>query len=253
MDARRLAAVVLLLAFGCQRPGPAAEEFPRREFRTWVVAPQGTAQPPPVHFAFAPPVDDYAGEFQRMTGELRLRDDLCLDGARGSFSVSIFDLTMGDADLDANVRNNVEMLEGGRFPASTFRLNSIEGKAACLRVGEPTAVTLHGGLKLKGVAIPLAVAGTIEPRRGEDGSIILQLTGKFIIENLRERFSIFGPGGENEPAGNRVTVEVDVMLRQISNSSAFGLPPWSPSPSPPRARPQGFVASWLSSCRPPRL
>lgn len=120
---------------------------------------------------------------------------------------------MGAAELDANVRNNVEMLEGRRFPASSFRLESIESQASALQPGQESKVTLHGRLELKGVTVPLRAAGSMELQEAAGEGRALHLRARFVIEQLRERFAIAGPGGENEPAGNRVSVEVNAHLR----------------------------------------
>ncbi len=199
----------------CRSRQPRARNTPAAStpsVQVWRVAPRNDSDPPPARFTFDAPVDNYAGEFARLTGELRLSGDLDLRGAGGAFEAHILDLTMGEKDLDANVRNNVELLCGKQFPVSTFTIRSIDGAGDRLRHNSANDVTLHGELTLKGVTIPLAVPAVLEPRTDTDGRRTIRLRASFAIEQLRARFNIYGPGGENEPAGDRVRVNVDTLL-----------------------------------------
>jgi len=166
----------------------------------------------PVGFAFPPPFDNYAGVFPSLDGRLNWREDAHFVGAHGWFKVSILDVTTGENALDRNIRNNVEMLQGGQFPTSTFTVRSISSSRACLESGKAVAVTLEGQFELKGVVVDLTVPASIALQTDSGGGRRLRLAGCFFIEQLRERFNISGPGTDDEPAGNRVRVEFNVVL-----------------------------------------
>lgn len=209
--------IALLLAMcGCSPSVVSQIRSPQRppdaSLTKWTVRQDVQVEAPPIRFAFATPLEHYAGEIRRAGGELHLRKDLSLADAQGSFSVDIFALTMGEPDLDENVRNNVELLAGKKFPISRFTLRRISSDRERLTPGDSIAATLIGDFELKGVRIPLAASAVLELRTENAGPSTLSLTGSFTIESLRETFHILGPSGEDEPAGNRLTVEFHFVL-----------------------------------------
>lgn len=153
-------------------------------------------------FSFPAPFQSYAGEFPRVEGELRVGED----GTTGWFRVSIMEVALGEAELDKNVRNNMEMLAGRLHPRSTFTVLSMTPPNP--NAAGPVDVVLHGELELKGMKVRVKAPAVLTLDKGKPA----RLRGGFSIESLRERFSITGPGVEGEIAGDRVEVMFDVCL-----------------------------------------
>lgn len=207
---------------GCRAPG--APVTPSHEstsikvnVRQWRVE-RSSSSPAPVRFAFPPPFENHTGVFPSLDGRLYCAEGGSLAGAHGWFTVNILDVTTGEDDLDQNVRHNVEMLQGKTFPTSTFTVRSISSSRSTLESGETVSVTLEGPLELKGVVVDLIVPASITLQLDSAGGRRLRLAGRFFLEQLRERFRIAGPGTNDGPSGNRVTVEFDVVLVPVEPS-----------------------------------
>lgn len=184
---------------GCQTTKPMAKSSPATE--VWQVDRDLSARPP-VWFSFPKPFDTYAGEFPRVEGELRVHDGT----VEGWFRVRIMDVTLGEEELNKNVRHNMEMLAGGAHPTSTFTVRSISPwKSLADRATEDLFV---GELELKGITVPIKAPAVMDFSK----SGRLRLKGGFVIESLKERFAIVGPGVEGETEGDRVEVLFDVTL-----------------------------------------
>jgi len=192
-------------SLGCHATG--AKYGMSRSVEVWRVDP-ASSEKPPVWFSFPEPFQIYAGEFPRVEGELRFDDQ----GASGWFRVPILEVTLGEADLDSNVRNNMEMLAGKQHSTSTVSVRAIRGLGPDLRSG--ASVTLLGELELKGVKVTIQSPATLE-ESGSDGARFRTLRGRFVIDRLRERFNILGPGTDDEPQGDRVEVFFDVTLARV--------------------------------------
>lgn len=171
-----------------------------------------------IRFHFPPPHDEYAGEVQRVQGMIHLDEEfrLCREGGR--FSVDVMDVTLGEPDLDENVRNNVEFLFGKKFPESTLHLRRIIVDRDRFIRGRYADVTLNGDFTLKGVSIPLSVTAVLEVVVDPGGFPVLLLGGSFSLENTRETFGIEGPGAEDDPSGDRMLFEFRFRLVQCSRS-----------------------------------
>lgn len=146
-----------------------------------------------------------------MRGEINLGKNQTLTNARGWFEVEVKNVTLGEDALDDSVRNSVEFLYSIEFPTSRFEFQSIDCSAKRLTT-QPVEGLLVGNFTLKGVSIPLRARATLSPHRHEDGQWHLDLTADFTLEQLREVFHISGPGGESEPAGNRMFFKVKTTL-----------------------------------------
>ncbi|MBI3834963.1 MAG: YceI family protein [Planctomycetes bacterium] len=175
-----------------------------------VVSPQSEGNPP-IRFHFAEPEDSYAGEFPLVRGWLSMNPDAIEDNFTGQFDVETKDVTMGEPDLDSNVRNNVEFLQATAFPISSYVVRSLAANDRRLEEGRPVPITMHGTFKLKGVETPLDVRATLRRVAKSQPERIL-LSGSFEIERLRDRFHISGPGTEDDPAGNQVQVDFNIEL-----------------------------------------
>jgi len=180
-----------------------------------------------IRFHFPPPQDVYAGEVGRVRGELYLGDDFLLDRSGGWFSVDVMDVTLGEPDLDENVRNNVELLSGKRFPTSTFRVRSITADQGRIVPGRRAEVTLHGDFELKGVTIPLSVSASLEFAIDSNDRSALWMSGSFALEALRKTFDIMGPGGGDDVAGDRLhfAFRFTLVRRTDGDSSLLPMPP----------------------------
>lgn len=192
---------------GCQTPPTLPASAPCGE--VWRVDVEASAHPP-VWFSFPKPFESYAGEFPRVEGELRVSGA----GASGWFRVSIMEVTLGEEELDKNVRHNMEMLAGTLHPRSTFTVLAITPRLP--NTDAPIDVVLQGELELKGIRAPVKAPAVMTFAKGKPA----RLRGGFSIESLRDRFSVVGPGVEGEPAGNRVEVMFDVGLVQDKSGGA---------------------------------
>lgn len=160
----------------------------------------------PIKFSFPKPFESYAGEFPRVHGECLVHKS----GTTCGFLVFIMDATLGEDELDNNVRNNAEMLAGGRFPSSTFLIRSMAPSVA--QLDKPIDLVIDGALQLKGVTVPIKAPARWTPIHRD----LVRFKGGFVIESLRERFTISGPGVEGDPAGDRVEVTFDVNLSRVA-------------------------------------
>ena len=207
---------VTLLTIGCIVNGmgchPCRLGKSERRAIAWMIDESDEHDSPMIRFHFPPPHDAYAGEVRRVQGMLHLDEEFRLGGNGGWFGVDVMDVTLGEPDLDENVRNNVEFLSGKRFPISTFHLREIAVDRDRLIRGRRADVTLHGDFSLKGVTIPLSVPALLEVESDPNGRFVLHLSGSFVLEELRQTFGIAGPGAEDDPAGNRLLFELQFTL-----------------------------------------
>lgn len=202
-----LAGLFLMLA-GCalrnDRARPtlrANEETGGAASARWVLRSRANGEPAQVRFHFPPPENSYAGEVGRISGRIEHGASVT-----GLFEVQISDVTMGEPDLDQNVRNNVEFLNGKTHPVSSFRLDSIVVPRDPANAAK-RSVILVGEFQLKGISVPLKADATLT--RKETTPPELVLAGTFTLDRLRERFSISGPGGDKSESGNRLQFEFE--------------------------------------------
>lgn len=183
----------------------------------YIVVGPAPGEAAPIRFEFPPPEDAYRGEVRRVRGELLLGAARRGPGARGWFEVDVTDVTMGDADLDENVRFNIEFLEGRRFPLARYDVDHV------IEVQEPERlVTLVGRFTLKGRTVPLQVEGRIRPAGDENGPYQWVFETSWTLDRLSERFNIIGPGSpvadEDEPSGrpgDRLNFHLHVFLQRV--------------------------------------
>lgn len=178
----------------------------------WVIPNNVSANVAPIHFHFPKPIEGYSGKVTSMRGRIQFVKDCMLSGAHGWFEVDVKNVTLGEDALDDSVRNSVEFLYSPEFPTSRFEFQSIDSSSSHLTTVDTIRGFLVGNFTLKGVSIPLRARATLRPHRHVDGQWHLDLTAEFTLEQLREVFHIAGPGGESEPAGNRMFFEVKTTL-----------------------------------------
>jgi len=212
-------AVGIILAASC-RTSPHRQALPdsrppipaaNSQSNTWQVMDPHFEDNTPIRFHFAPPANNFVGEFPRVRGWLRLNPDDLKASASGQFEVGVADITMGEEDLDSNVRNNVEFLQSQTFPISSYVVQGITADRLKLETGAPVPITMRGKFTLKDVEIPLDVRGRLT-RIVDPPPERIVLTGSFAIDRLRERFHIAGPGAEDDPAGNQVVIDFTIHL-----------------------------------------
>jgi polyisoprenoid-binding protein YceI len=204
------------------RSDPTARATQRLE--RYVVIGPAPGEAAPIRFEFPPPEDAYRGEVRRVRGELLLGTFRNERGSHGWFEVDITDVTMGDADLDENVRFNIEFLEGRRFPLARFDVDKVTESPSREGSEQVRHVALFGRFTLKGRTVPLHVKGRIRPVGDENGPGELVLETSWTLDQLSERFNIIGPGSP--------VVDEDELAAEESNSQGFAA-----DSSPPRGRP----------------
>jgi hypothetical protein len=219
----------------------------------WTLGPQdGSCN---ISFSFPPPHEDYSGEVRAATGWVEIE---AAGHASGSFTVCAADVDMGEPDLTENVRFAAEMLRGKDFPYITFDFENahLSGcrspsdgappkcapAVSAVPSGHPAhSVVLDGTFRLKGVAIPLSVPAQVEfiPRENETD---LHLQGAFELHDLRKRFAISGPGGDDDPAGDTLRLTFDFLL------TPAGVQPQLETSLPPRSLSvRRHKAIWLTT------
>ena len=170
----------------------------------WVMVASGPGQRPAVQFAFAAPLDAYRGEATRVSGRLTLGQGAegadgarggVIGGATGRFSADPASVTMGEADLDAEIR--ASMLDVIRHPESFFVLERTEARAVAPDFGVLAPAVLHGRFTMKGHTVPLVVTASFEPITTADGDLRLVLDGRWPLGLLRP-FGIDGPSGDRQ-------------------------------------------------------
>jgi hypothetical protein len=147
---------------------------------------------------------------------------------------------MGESDLTENVRYAAEMLSGEEFPEISYEfaaaiteqhsVGAADIRSPAQHAGdgqESCVVVMRGAFRLKGVEFPLSTparvfflpqgegtaAATTERQTWRLGNgELLNIQGAFELHDLRERFHISGPGGEDDAAGNRLLIMFDFQL-----------------------------------------
>ena len=159
----------------------------------WVIDQDVQADRPAVQFAFAAPLDGYAGEVLDVDGELMLGQGLTLAGMQIEVRADPATVTMGEVDLDAAIHGS--MLEVEQHPEARFVVESVASEFERPAFGQVAAATLHGAFSMKGHTIPLSVPVSLEAILGSDGRPRLMLDGRWEVR-LLEPFGIDGPPGE---------------------------------------------------------
>ncbi len=216
-----LFSIVVALLVGCQTPSHHSQAGgdPRRappiERRYRVVDPP-IGDRPPIRFRFPPPVDDYKGEAAKLRGEFLACEQPAKGVPAGWFEVIVTDVTMGEPELDSNIRFNVEALEGKRFATIRYVVEFVDCPA-----GNPgdrserTPIVFHGRFEMKGRSVPLVVNGWMDAPQVTPGSAERILSAGWRLGSLKEIFGIVGPGGPDEPAGDRMDFDLRAAVRPM--------------------------------------
>ncbi|MCA8959482.1 MAG: YceI family protein [Planctomycetes bacterium] len=190
-------AIASWTSLGLELPPPPVQSEPNpatAELATsWTLATPAESEPPRLLFHFAPPVDHYAGEARRMTASLVFDEARRYASLRGTVSVDVASVTMGDPYLDASLQA-VDVLDGATHPESTFVIERAHGETESLTFGTGLPVRLEGQFTMKGRTIPLTALATFEPWIAENGEVQLVAEGGFELR-LEKPFGISGPDG----------------------------------------------------------
>lgn len=166
----------------------------------WTVDAEAAGGEPMIQFAFAAPLDGYAGEVRQLSGSMNLGDNAALASASGRFAVQAASLTMGEADLDAHIHGS--LLRVKDHPTATFEFAKVESNANRLAFGQITPVTLVGRFTLMGRSIDLAVPGQLDAYVGDDGKVRLLFEGAWQL-GIKREWGLEGPPG---PAASQNTM-----------------------------------------------
>ncbi len=176
----------------------------------WVMVSPGAGAPPAVQFAFPAPYDAYRGEATRVSGTLTLAQGAdgggVLAQATGRFAADPASVTMGEADLDAEIHGS--QLDVAAHPESFFVLETTQAQAVAPAFGVLIPAVLNGQFAMKGHTLPLTVSASFEPVTTADGDVRLVLDARWSLGLLRP-FGIDGPSGDEE---NGDTLEFEARL-----------------------------------------
>lgn len=179
--------------------------------RRWVYVEPGPMDPPMIQFRFPAPLDSYAGEVKRISGEFNLSETLGLSGAGGFIEIDTRSaITMGNAILDEVIRGSI-MLDSKTHPTATFVITSIESSDQGITFGRLFPASINGTFSLKGKSIPLTSPGEFELVIGEDETPRLLIRSAFKID-LRI-FDIEGADGP-APAGYTLLFDINLLLKE---------------------------------------
>jgi len=186
----------------------------------WVVVTPGPGAPPAVQFAFAAPQDAYHGEATRVSGTLKLAVDAdgsgVIAGATGRFAADPASVTMGEADLDAEIHGSI--LDVAAYPESFFALESVEAEPVSPGFGVLTPAVLRGMFTMKGHTVPLTVTASLEPVTAADGAVRLVLDARWTLGLLRP-FGIDGPSG-NQELGDTLEFSARLVFAAVPDPAA---------------------------------
>ncbi len=175
---------------GAVAQAPIDTELPTR----WTVDTAAAQSEAMIQFAFAPPLDGYAGEVTQLTGSLNLGTD-ALSQTTGKLTVQTNSLTMGEEDLDAHIHDGLLFVV--EHPSAHFTVTAIQTDHTTIEWAQITPIVLHGKFTLMDQTIDLAVPASIETYITDDGSPRLELIGAWQLQ-INDTWGLEGPPGPAE-------------------------------------------------------
>lgn len=175
----------------------------------WTVDAKAGDSEPMVQFAFAAPLDGYAGEVSDVAGTMKLGKDGALADASGQFTVKTASLTMGEEDLDVHIHDS--LLKVAKHPTATFRFDKVQSPLAKIAFGQVTPTTLVGKFTLMGKAIDLTAPASIEPYLDDDGNVRLLVEATWQL-GIKDVWGLEGPPGPKS-ARNTMQFRAAFVLR----------------------------------------
>lgn len=176
---------------------------------SWHLAEKNDDGSPQIQFRFPPPLDQYSGEFSRLTGTLDFPGDLSFSGMKGAVYVHVESVTMGEADLDNTLKGSL-FLDMKSFPTSHFTLEKTRAAGDVLEFGRLFLVTLSGSFQLKDKTVPLSLPVEMEAVLDSRERPRILIRGTFTI-NLKD----YGIEGATGPAPQKHTLLIDLNLAMI--------------------------------------
>jgi len=176
----------------------------------WTVDVDALNRGPMIQFRFPEPIVGYSGEATSLQGSVTLSPDLALPSATGTFTVPVDSVTMGERDLDAHIHSGI--LNAEAHPESTFKLERIETDTSTLAFGQVIPAVLKGTFTLKGIAIPLSVATSIEAYVAEDGKPRLSIQGTWGVK-LNDPFNIRDQPPGPQDAATQLKFTCNILLK----------------------------------------
>lgn len=173
----------------------------------WVLDEPEAGDPPIIQFRFPPPLDGYTGEVRSVTAEFHMVEEDVLAGATGLIDVDPFSVTMGLEALDRTI-HGAGYLNAGEHARSRLAIEAVTSGDERLAFGRITAAGVQARFTMKGVDLPLDIAGQVEPVIGDDGTPRLLVSGSFHVD-LRT----FGIPGADGPAPQRYMLVFDGNVR----------------------------------------
>ena len=154
---------------------------------------------PLVQFNFPTPLNRYAGEIKKVSGNIELEEGMM----SGFFEAELSSLTMGMKDLDAKVLK--QYLKVRSNPTASFNFENI---SIPLNWDVEGRQKIQGEFNFMGKLIPLEVEAKIRPQ-GRDQS--LHVAVDFLLE-ITDTFGIAGPDGPVE-ASSYFEFSVNVKMK----------------------------------------
>lgn len=178
----------------------------------WHMAEKNDDGTPLIQFRFPPPLDQYSGEFTRVTGTLVFPEDLSFSTMKGNVHAHADSITMGEPDLDGTLTSNL-FLNQAQYPTSFFQLETNQSTDKTLEFGTLSLVNISGTFNLKGKSVPLSLPVEIEPVLNDKEKPVLLIRGSFSID-LRT----YGIEGATGPEPQKYTVLIDLNLAMEPDS-----------------------------------
>ena len=175
---------------------------------TWAIDAEAAAREPMIQFAFAAPLDSYAGEVADVSGTLAI-NKADIAQTTGTITVQTESLTMGEEDLDAHIHGGLILVE--QHPTARFEIRSIQTDRDAIAWSQITPVVLVGRFTLMDKTIDLTVPASIEPYIAEDGSPRLEIIGTWQLR-IDRVWGLAGPDGPAD-ASNTMNFRSRLILK----------------------------------------
>ncbi|GAB5551608.1 MAG: hypothetical protein Sapg2KO_11990 [Saprospiraceae bacterium] len=163
---------------------------------------------PLIQFHFSAPLERYAGEVRKASGEIQLDDQGQIKS--GDFKVEVKSLTMGMADFDAKVLKSY--LKAKKHPESRFRFKEVRLREA-LVWGQNGNASIIGDFELLGKTREVSMNAILVPSINAKSQPILIVQGDFQL-NITDLFGIKGPDGP-APAKKTLVFNLSFLMEAV--------------------------------------
>lgn len=163
---------------------------------------------PLIQFHFSAPLERYAGEVRKASGEIQLDDQGQIKS--GNFKVAVNSLTMGMASFDAKVLKSY--LKAKKHPESSFQFKEVRLREP-LAWGKNGNATIIGDFELLGKTRTVIMNAILVPAIDDKGQPILIVQGDFQL-NITDLFGIKGPDGP-DPAKKKLVFNLSFLMEAV--------------------------------------